>query len=181
MDDPPAEAYGRVTNPERFAALIPAAQKLITDLGRRFDVTVTRVPVPASTSRTVELVTSTRITPVRADQAPLTITVTTFPGLYLDAGAGQHIALPNCGCDACGEDAENALRELAEYADALTAGGLCERITSGRRPVLEGSWKGDGWGRSGRSALSTSQAADLRRMTVAPPPSGQWQPWSVRS
>ncbi|WP_241961776.1 DUF6226 family protein [Rhodococcus opacus] len=37
MEDPPEDAYGRVTNPERFASLIPAAEALIADLGRRFD------------------------------------------------------------------------------------------------------------------------------------------------
>ncbi|MFV9460193.1 DUF6226 family protein [Rhodococcus sp. NM-2] len=68
---------------------------------------------------TFELVT---ITPAQRDQAPLTITFTSFPGLYLRAGAWQDFALPACGCDACEEDAEYVLRELAEYAEALTAG-----------------------------------------------------------
>lgn len=46
VEDPPAEAYGRVTNPERFAPLIPAAEDLITNLEHRFEVTVTHGPAP---------------------------------------------------------------------------------------------------------------------------------------
>ncbi|WP_370180616.1 DUF6226 family protein [Rhodococcus wratislaviensis] len=44
MADPPEDAYRRVTNPERFASLIPAAEVLIADLGRRFDVAVDVLP-----------------------------------------------------------------------------------------------------------------------------------------
>ncbi|WP_158461236.1 DUF6226 family protein [Rhodococcus opacus] len=44
MADPPEGAYGRVTNPERFASLIPAANVLIADVGRRFDVAVDVLP-----------------------------------------------------------------------------------------------------------------------------------------
>ncbi|EID77478.1 DUF6226 family protein [Rhodococcus opacus] len=149
VEDPPAEAYGRVTNPERFAPLLPAAEDLIADLERRFDVSVARGPAPPSESATVELVELVEITPIRVDQAPLAITFTSFPGLYLDAGAWAHIALPACGCDACDESAEDVLRELAEYSEALTAGQLSERITGRFRPILEHSWDGEGWVRSG--------------------------------
>ncbi|MFC9764183.1 DUF6226 family protein [Rhodococcus jostii] len=141
VEDPPAEACGRVTNPERFATLIPAAEDLITNLERRFEVTVTRGPAPPSKSRTVGLVKLVEITPIRVAQAPLAITFTSFPGLYLDAGAWAHIALPSCGCDVCDEDAEYVLRELAEYYEALTAGQLSERITGRFPPILEHSWK----------------------------------------
>ena len=179
MDDPPEEAYGRVTNPERFAPLIPAAEELISDLARRFDVTISRGPAAPSKSKTVAMLETVRITPVRRDQAPLTITFTSFPGLYLDVGAWQHIALPACGCDACDEDAEDALREMAEYKEALTAGQLSERITGKLRPVLEHSWDGNGWGRSGKTPLSGERAAELRARPVQPPADGRWRPWST--
>ncbi|MGG7100718.1 DUF6226 family protein [Rhodococcus sp. 24CO] len=179
MDDPPEEAYGRVTNPERFTPLIPAAEELISDLARRFDVTIARDPASPSKSKTIATLESVRITPVHPDQAPLTITFTSFPGLYLDVGAWQHIALPSCGCDACGEDAEDAIRELAEYKEALTAGQLSERITGNLRPMLEHSWKGNGWGRSGNTPLSKERAAELRAGPVQPPADGRWKPWST--
>lgn len=179
MDDPPEEAYGRVTNPERFAPLIPAAEELISDLARRFDVTIARDPAAPSKSKTIATLESVRITPIHPDQAPLTITFTSFPGLYLDVGAWQHIALPACGCDACDEDAEDVVRELAEYSEALTAGQLSERITGNLRPLLEHSWDGHGWGRSGKTPLSGERAAELRAAPVQPPQDGHWKPWST--
>lgn len=177
MEDPPAEAYGRVTNPGRFGPLIPGAENLIADLERRFDVIVTRRSTPPGTSPTVELV---KVTPVRVDQAPLAITLTSLPGLYLDAGSWVHIALPACGCDACDESAEGILYELSEYSEALVAGQLSERITGTFRPVLEHSWNGEGWGRSGKSRLSTTRAGELRGRPVQPPKDGRWRPWSLR-
>lgn len=181
LEDPPEEAYGRVTNPERFAPLIPAAEDLVADLEHRFDVIVTRSAAPPSKSRTVEMMELVRITPVSAAQAPLTITFTSFPGLYLDAGAWVHIALPACGCDACDEDAENGVRALAEYSEALIAGKLSERITGRFRPILEHAWEGDSWSRSCRATLPASRAAELRAKPVQPPPDGRWRPWSPRS
>ncbi|WAM16217.1 DUF6226 family protein [Rhodococcus sp. JS3073] len=180
MEDPPEDAYGRVTNPERFASLIPAAEVLIADLGRRFDVVVDRGPAPPSRSRTVATLELVTITPVQRDQAPLTITFTSFPGLYLRAGAWQDFALPACGCDACEEDAEDVLRELAEYAEALTAGRLSERITGRHRAVLEFSWEGDDWRRHGTTTLSAADVKELRARPVQPPADGHWWPWSPR-
>lgn len=99
MEDPPDEAYERVTNPERFAPLLPAAESLVADLGRRFEVTVARGSAVAWLSLDVQPVESIWITPLVADQAPLTITATSLPGLYLDLGAFQHIAFPGCACE----------------------------------------------------------------------------------
>ncbi len=181
LEDPQEEAYGRVTNPERFAPLIPAAENLVIDLERRFDVIVTRDTAPASKSGTIAMLELVRITPVSRDQAPLAITFTSFPGLHLDAGAWIHIALPACGCDACDDDAEQGVRELAEYSAALIAGKLSERITGRFRPVLEHTWEGGDWKRSGRMPLATSRAAKLRARPVQPPPDGHWRPWSLRS
>ncbi|MDP8017633.1 DUF6226 family protein [Prescottella equi] len=180
MNEPPPEAYGRVTNPERFAPLIPAAEALIADLKHRFEVTVTRGPATRGRSSKVVPVESVRITPAHSDQAPLTITFTSFPGLYLEAGAWQHISLPSCGCDACDEKVEDVLRELAEYSEALTAGQLSERITGRIRPMLEHSWQGEGWGQSGKTSLHASRAAELRNAELQPPADGRWRPWTPK-
>ncbi|WP_052059917.1 DUF6226 family protein [Rhodococcoides fascians] len=178
MEDPQAEAYGRVTNPERFAPVIEAAESVVADLNCRFDVIVTRGPAPSAKPAIVDLV---QITPVRVDQAPLAITFTSFPGLYLDVGAWTHIALPACGCDACEESAEDVLQDLSEYCEALTGGRLSERIVGKFRPTLQHSWNGDGWGRSGRLTLTATRAAELRAGPVQPPTDGSWRPWSLRS
>lgn len=180
MEDPPDDAYGRVTNPQRFAPLIPATNQLISDLERQFEVTVTRGPAAPWKSSTVQVIETVQITPVRPDQAPLAITFTSFPGLSLHAGAWKDIALPACGCDACDEDAEGELRDLAKYSEALTSGEFCERITGRIQPVLTHSWKGKAWSSSGTVTLSRSRAAKLRAQTVQPPDSGQWRPWTRR-
>lgn len=72
------------------------------------------------------------------------------------------------------------MRELAEYSEALTAGQLSERITGRFRPILEHSWDGDGWRRSGKTSLSASRASELRATPVQPPTDGHWRPWSLR-
>ncbi|WP_373560126.1 DUF6226 family protein [Rhodococcus sp. ACS1] len=116
------------------------------------------------------------ITPAQRDQAPLAITFTLFPGLYLRAGAWHDFALPACGCDACDEDAEYVLRELAENTEALTAGRLSERITGRPRAVLEFSWEGDDWSRRGMRRLSVADVNQLRARPVQPPADGNWRP-----
>ncbi|ABG99501.1 hypothetical protein RHA1_ro08457 (plasmid) [Rhodococcus jostii RHA1] len=60
------------------------------------------------------------------------------------------------------------MRELAEYSEALTAGQLSERITGRFRPILEHSWDGEGWVRSGETRLSAARAAELRARPVQP-------------
>lgn len=180
MEDPPEDAYGRVTNPERFAPLIPAAEDLIVDLERRFIVTVSRGSAPPTKSQTVATLEQVKIVPAHADQATLALTLTSFPGLYLRAGAWTEVALPHCGCDACAETAEQLREELIECAEATAAGHLRERITGRFDPVFEHAWEGDGWGRSDKSWISASEAAQLRAQPVQPPVDGRWRPWSPR-
>ncbi|CRK51949.1 conserved hypothetical protein [Rhodococcus sp. RD6.2] len=180
MEGPPQEAYGRVTNPQRFAPLIPAAEELVADLELRFEVTVTREPaVPRRASSTVRTIESIRLIPPDPDQAPLTITTTSFPGLYLDVGAWQHIALPACGCDTCDEQVEDAVEDLVKYCTALAGGKLSERINVAQR-TLEHTWDGDDWGRSGSQSLSPQREAELRARPVIPPQSGHWRPWLIK-
>ncbi|WP_213571341.1 DUF6226 family protein [Rhodococcus sp. USK13] len=176
MENPPEEAYGRVTNPGRFAPLIPAAETLIADLQRRFAVTVTRGPAPPTRSTRVTTLELVEITPAKPDQAPLSITFTSFPGLYLHAGAWQNFSLPACGCDGCDETAEQAVEELADYTEALTAGQLSERLTGQFRPVVEHGWNGEDWARSGTRTVSAGEAKKLRRQLVQPPADGSGSP-----
>ena len=180
MEDPPDEAYERVTNPERFAPLVPAAENLVADLERRFEVIVTRGSAVGWLSSDVQPVESIWITPRLADQAPLTITTTSLPGLYLDVGAWQHIAFPGCACDACDEHVEDAVRELEMYCTALAEGRLSERVVGGLRPRLEHVWGGENWSSSGKLFVSRRRAAELRGTDVQPPEDGHWRSWSTR-
>jgi hypothetical protein len=181
VDDIPEAAYGRVTNPQRFEPLIAAGRALVADLERRFEVTVTHsVPPQATESTAVTVVDIVHINPALADQAPLTIAFTSFPGLYLDIGAWEHVALPSCGCDACDEDASSTLASLSRYCEATAAGQLSERISGGTSPTLKLSWKGDDWASSTARPLFT-EVTELQAHSIQPPTDGRWQPWSPRS
>lgn len=176
MEDPPEEAYGRVSNPQRFAPLLPAADTLVADLVERFEVTVTRGPATPRPASAIQPIDSIRITPPYPDQAPLTITTTSFPGLYLEVGAWQHIALPACGCDACDEQVDDAVEDLIKYCTAAAEGRLYEHV-DGLRGVLEHAWDGDGWSSRGTRTLSPHHVSELRAGAVQPPADGHWRPW----
>ncbi|NMN97170.1 DUF6226 family protein [Antrihabitans stalactiti] len=163
MEDPPDEAYERVTNPERFAPLLPAAENLVADLERRFEVIVTRGSAVGWLSSDVQPVESIWITPRLADQAPLTITTTSLPGLYLDVGAWQHIAFPGCACDACDEHVEDAVRELEMYCTALAEGRLSNALLGDCGP----DWNTSGEARIGAAAASCSCLGDAQPSCVA--------------
>ncbi|MET0199122.1 hypothetical protein CH289_05990 [Rhodococcus sp. RS1C4] len=159
------EAYGRVTNPERFAPLVTAAKEFADDVATRFDVDVTRVAGDAG-SQVVEAV---HFVPAQDDQAPLIVSFTSFPGVLLDVGASQRIALPACGCDACEEDVENLIGHLNRYLSALVSGQFYERIVDS---MVEHVWEGGNWRNSGRGPIP-----ELR---VAMPEDGRWKRWSPK-
>ncbi|AOD24694.1 hypothetical protein IM25_23805 (plasmid) [Rhodococcus sp. p52] len=179
MEDPPDQAYGRMSNPQRFAPLLLAADTLVADLAERFEVTATRGPATLRPASAIQPIESIRITAPHPDQAPLTITTTSFPGLYLDIGAWQHIALPACGCDACDEQVDDAVEDLIKYCTAAAEGRLSEHLDD-VHGVLEHAWDGDGWSSRGTRTLSFHRMSELRAGTVQPPPDGHWRPWATQ-
>jgi len=62
----------------------------------------------------------------------LTVAYTNFPGLLVRFGRWHMDAFPRCGCDACDEDVDDLVIELAERVEALVQGGLTES-SSGTR------------------------------------------------
>ena len=125
MGDPPEDAYGLVTNPERFAPSISAADELIRDLVSRFDVTISRGQAAPSKSKSVATLESVLITPVRRDQSPLTITESTLRELaeYSEAlTAGQ-----------LSEHVTSTLRPVLEHS--------WEGNDWGRQPPRDGRWR----------------------------------------
>lgn len=179
MEDPPETVYGRVRTPQRFAPLIPAADTLVADLAERFEVMVTRGRATARPVSKVQPIETIWVTPPHADQASLTITITSFPGLYLDVGAWQHLALPACGCDVCDEQVHDVVEDLVKYCTAVAEGRFSERIDVLRR-VLEHAWDGDGWSSRGTRTLSERRMSTLRAGAVQPPPDGHWRPWPLK-
>jgi hypothetical protein len=115
--------YSRVTNPERYAPLVHAANRAIADLTDRFDITVEQV---APTEIPNDLVVrATRLYPAGGG-ADITVTETTFPGIVLAFGTRGEDQFPRCGCDACDEDVDRLVEELLAHLEAIAAGGLSE-------------------------------------------------------
>jgi len=151
--EPPDEAYGRVTNPERFQPLHRAALELIARLATDYEVDrADGTDLDPEAARLWPGSRSTRLIP--ADGAPLTFTFTPFPGISLRFGYHGRDTFPPCGCDACNEDPTEEARRMTEVASDVVAGGLSE--TRRRRVFRSDTYEsrlirrdGGVWGRSG--------------------------------
>ncbi|TAL23202.1 MAG: hypothetical protein EPN99_04715 [Frankiales bacterium] len=119
-------AYGRVTNPERYAPLHRAAAVVIAELQRAFDVSVVEVESePKQRDIGLTLTSAWRLTPSNGG-APVTVTLTTFPGLYVRFGEWHEEAFPACGCDACDEQPGELAEDLREKLWAVARGQFHE-------------------------------------------------------
>ena len=138
--DPPDEVYSRVTNPERFQPLHEAALRLIERLRAEFDVKMSEgydLGVPGI-ERDVQVRPSIRLSPNDSDCAPVTVVFTDFPGVRIWFGKWQEEPFPECGCDACDEDADVEIAIMTQLLESVTVGGVVEAI---RIPRIVG----DGW------------------------------------
>lgn len=140
VEQPPDEAYGRVTNPERFRPLHHGVLEMLDALETRFDVErvegygldkelegFSRQPAsrPAITLK-----------PMRPDSAPITVVFTNFPGLHIRFGRWFRDSFPDCGCDACDESAEGEIERVTKLIDSLTAGGFREAVFHSPVPLI---------------------------------------------
>ncbi|ORW08275.1 DUF6226 family protein [Mycobacterium kyorinense] len=176
-DGPPEEAYGRVTDPERYRRLHVVGRALLDDLERRFEVTrqlsTENDPHSASPAPVV------RLTPADPAASPLTIVFTAFPGLLVRMGHDGGADLPACGCDACDETAEQCEERLRDYADVCIAGAFGERI------VHNVEWWHEHWYRFRRGhSLSLTpvnqQQLDVLRQKFTGDEL-RWAPWPQRT
>ena len=192
-EGPPDEAYSRVTNPERFRPLHAAMLDIIGRLENDYEVERTEgYGLDEEVERRLDLERpSVRLTPRNPDAAPIGVTFTAFPGLYLRFGRWYTEPFPDCGCDACDESAEVEIGRLAEVIDDVTAGRFREAI---RRPFI--SFLGSGWRETefwapddrqecrfslrhrSRSRISGQRAREMsggrRRLDL------HWKPWPRR-
>ena len=179
---PPPEAYSRITNPERFAALHAAATELLDGLEREFETERREaygldpeLEQGCNLSRP-----SVALTPHDFRAAPLVIAFSTFPGLRIRLGRWYLVAFPTCGCDACDETAEGETQRLKSLVDNMTAGRYRESI--------QVRADGSGWKRSEFSSGARHSAEELRldqaavRKLLDPEDrsSYQWAPWPKR-
>ncbi|MEF3404755.1 DUF6226 family protein [Agromyces sp. CCNWLW203] len=126
-DGPPQEAYSRVTDTERYRPLHDFALALVDDLEAEFDVERDHEPPVASwLSEGVDVVSAIRLRPRTDDAAPITIGLTSFPGLVIGCGEFTRLTLPFCGCDACDEHVADSVDSAREHIDAVVSGGFAE-------------------------------------------------------
>ena len=84
-DDPPPEAYERVTNPERFAAVVEAARDLVDRLEATYDVR-REVGSPAADFPRhwrIDGVEVVRLVPAGEETGSLAFGYSDFPGVFV--------------------------------------------------------------------------------------------------
>ena len=173
-EGPPPEAYGRVTNPERFRPLHAAGRSLLATLEDQF--VVARSSISASPEHPDA--TAVKLTPVDPAAAPLTMSFTAFPGLKIRIGTTVSMALPTCGCDACDEDVEECLQHLTPWITALTTGSITERL-SRRGP--RSWWHEVSTGSQGSTSGTLVEGQHSKQLRKALPTGEQhWTPWPAR-
>jgi len=127
---PRDDAYSRVSDPQRYAGLQPRAHLLVERLASIFDVEQGDAD-PVLTDLDVASTEVVRLVPRDPSAAPLSIGWTTFPGLIVHAGLGWVRPFPQCGCDACDEDAGEVFLELERLVYAITRGRFRESLNGG--------------------------------------------------
>lgn len=157
-DQPHHEAYGHVTNSERYLAVVDAAHGKVNDLVESYQVEPEAgspsVDFPGWASGAERVV---RLQPKGG--APLAFMFTDFPGVVVRVGDWGVEAFPACGCDACDEPPSEVVERLSDFVDAAVAGSYGEQLTkrtltyryASRRGVLSserlldrGEWKRHG-------------------------------------
>ena len=172
MDD---DAYGRVTDPERFAVVHAAADALVAELVARFAVDAAEgldvdPEVVAMLPGCLRVV---RLTPRSPSAAPLTLAWSPFPGVHVRFGRWHRRGFPHCGCDACGDTGPDVADELRVEVGLLVDGHFAE------------SFDGVHLRHSFRSPTRTSRSETLVAGTplaaqLGPPGSFAWEPWPRR-
>ena len=180
VDGPPADAYARVTDPGRFAALHGIARRVLDRLETRYDVT--RQSFTETDRHASAPAPAIRLVPADPAAAPLSIVFNAFPGLLVRCGQqhGYGIPVPHCGCDSCDESVVDCREELARLIDTTTAGTFGERLV-----YADGGWWLEVWHGTptstggGRTRLDGKQLGVLRKAI----PDGElgWAPWPERS
>ena len=183
VDVTPSEAYSRVTNPERFLVLHEAAVRLLERLALEFKVERTEghgLDVELE-NRYLVARPSIRMLPQKATAAPLVVVFSAFPGLHIRFGHWCMIAFPNCGCDACNENAEGEIERLTSHINDVTASRFREDI---RIHPNGNAWReSEFWSVGAHSIQQSSRLnPDCARQLVAAGDqlSHHWESWPRR-
>ncbi len=129
-EGPPDEAYSRVTDPERFRPLHGAALRLIERFVAEYDIEMTEGYElgDLGVSRGSMARPTIKLSPNDPDCAPVTVVFTDFPGVKVRLGKWKEEPFPDCGCDACDEDADEEIAYMAELFESVVSGRFLEAI-----------------------------------------------------
>ena len=180
LEGPPLEAYSRVTNPERFEPLHPAALAHLERLQQRYAVERVEGNGLDPELEQMSLARPTvKLIPADANAAPIVVAFTTYPGIVMRCGHLLVMAFPGCGCDACDETADGELQRLTETLDDVVGGRFRESIRIPLFGHAEQQWQLYSATHSGGGGafLPRSRARALAKKLGR---EFEWSPWPVR-
>lgn len=171
VEGPDEAAYGRVTNPERFAALHGVARDLLARLQQEYDVLATDGPeANAEWAADGEVISVVRLVPRSGGGTHLTVALDRVPSVRLRYGrSGSGGRYPRCACDACDEKVDEAADHLRATVQQLVAGTYSEELV--RTPAGAEITTRDSNG-SGTAYYYGDEAAALGE-----PWQQEWPPW----
>jgi hypothetical protein len=177
-EGPPPDSYSRVTNPERFAPLHAVVMELADKLADEFDVERTEAygvdvelesPNPARPTL--------RLRPRDDAAASITISFTSFPGLFVRFGRWVMDQFPRCGCDACDESVEEEIERLQAKIEGVIAGAFEESISIDDNGTAQRLYTFEARG-SAAEGIDLQEARDL--LASAERSSWTYAPWPRR-
>lgn len=181
----PTDAYSRVTNPERFRALVVHALAVFERLRTACDVTelASFEPLPGVIAPFEHARPPITLVPAVSNAAPLGIAFTPFPGVIVRYGRWHAMPFPTCGCDACNETADAEAARFDSLTRRVVAGQLTEEL---RIPRLFGDARlshrlgggDDGFGCD--EGWTTIQRTAARALRGGAPHVARWQAWPHR-
>ena len=179
---PPEEAYGRLTNVERFRPLHSTMLEIVDRLEEGFEVERTEgYGLDEELEKGLVLARPcVRLSPRDPDAAPIAVAFTAFPGLHIRFGRWHTELFPVCGCDACAESTEDEIERLNSMVEAVTAGRFRETVQRPLIPSRGYGWtKAEFWSPVGSSSSgsrvdgrSAQRMSGGRRRLVL-----DWKPW----
>ena len=165
-------AYGRVTNPGRFAPVQKAATDLIRRLHTEYECEVE--PIAAPTGPSTRLTDGSQIRICSSTEAGcVTVEATDFPGVALGIGDWHTFHFPRCGCDACDEQLPQIIEEMNDIIDAFVGGRFVESVGGGRLGLR---WFGPNGSSEGWTSLP-----DNHLLRHHPHETVEWPAWRPRS
>ncbi len=175
------EAYGRVTNPKRFAVLHDVATQLLQQLARDFDVERSEgYGIDPEVERGIRLARPTvTLTPRDGTAAAVAVAFSAFPGLRVRFGRWCTVTFPGCGCDACNENPDDEVIRLKWTVTSVIEGRFFEAIQIG---VTDASTEWAFWSsdRSEHATVSGHREQVQNLLTESDRSWYAWKPWSRR-